>query len=234
MEKTNQNASAWMAAGEKKGIDVSYLHQDKTKIFDFLEQLGLPRPASHLVEGIYAQWPIIDDLFKLFPSYFCRLIPKEGERQYKPLVRSAQEFREFCSPHNMKKYIINLVEKGNVTHTGSIIAADETPSDIRKCIVEVVEGDGPDLFHGHMTPVHAEVNFNRAICYDGKIPTEEESGLVFTALRLVGGPRHPFPGYYEFEVWDRKDIIFRNYQGPGTAYSNIKMPDPILPSHPGD
>ena len=121
-----------------------------------------------------------------------------------------------------------LVERGNVTHAGSIIAKDDDVGIPGKCIVELVEGTGEDLFHALKTPVTATVDFPkinwfRAIRYSGsKIqPTEEEERLIWRAIRMVGGLKHPFPGYYEFDVYDRTRIVFRRYQDSKSEYAKL-------------
>jgi hypothetical protein len=47
-------------------------------------------------------------------------------------------------------------------------------------------------------------------------PAKEERRLILQALRYIGGPQHPFPGYYEFDVLGKEQIMFRNYQHPGS------------------
>ncbi len=158
-------------------------------------------------------------------GYFCRLIPKGGaHRPFALKISSYEELRRFCSLYEICDYdTIQLVsEPGTVTHTGAIIAMDEGMGVQGHCIVELVEGNGPDLFHGHKTPVRAEVGFDRCIKYDNStiktLPKDRE--IIYGALKYIGWPKHPIAGYYEFMVIDWK-ILFRNYQNPSSAYGII-------------
>ncbi len=82
---------------------------------------------------------------------------KRGVRPYKLNVASSEELIEFCSQYNLSEYEIMLVERGNVTHAGAIIARDEGAGIPGKCIVELLEGSREDLSHGHKTPISAVV-----------------------------------------------------------------------------
>jgi hypothetical protein len=118
----------------------------------------------------------------------------------------------------MNQYTAMLVEK-SLTHTGSIIATEHQNTPV-SCVIELVEGDGPDLFHGKITPVHAEFEWTRTLHYSPLVPpTDYERSIISAALKMIGGPEHPLPGYYEFEAHPKRGIVFRNYQGPGTIYA---------------
>ena len=222
----NSNSSGWIEEGRKIGLDLSSLEQDKSKIFEKIESLGLPHYQYFFVKPEEFDSERTKKLLQN-PSYFCRLIPHQerAPRPYKSNVKSMEELKEFCEGYDRSQYSIMLVKVGNVTHTGAIIATDDTPCVPGKAVIELVEGTGEDLFHGRKTPITAMIgappNFSRIIRYDTSNPSEEEKRLIFRAIKLVGGPAHPFPGYFEFDVCDRRRIVFRNYQDPKSAYARI-------------
>ncbi len=218
------NSARWIGLAKTKGLDLQWLDEDKTAIYPALQALGLPFPAVYYIAAHEVTSSTVDALFAT-SDYFCRLIPRErGERPFRVRLRSAQEFREFCGGYDLSKYIINVVQRGDITHTGSIVARDEASCVPGRCIVEVVEGEGPDLFHGHKTPATAELDDLRIVRYGCKQPTDDERAIVYSALRWIGGPSHPFPGYYEFEVWSGSAIKFRNYQNQDSPYASLRDP----------
>ncbi len=209
------NASEWIAEGRKIGTDLSFLLQDKTIIYQKVQDLGLPTllPIYFSKEDLGSQ-----RLAKVFreKAYFCRLLPKDSihQRKYRLTISSVDELNEFCREVDMNHYSIQLSEQGNVTHTGGIIAQEDA------CIVELVEGLGPDLFHGTMTPLQATAFPWRTIEWS-EDPSEKEERIIRRALRYIGWPRHAFPGYFEFSLWDETQFWFRNYQPPDSMYAKI-------------
>lgn len=212
----NGNSAHWISQGKLTGLDLQFLYQDKTKWFDFLEQLGLPTPLRYA-------FPQISNInHQIFDGkrFFCRLVPQNpaDERPYHLSITSKQEFEEFVHPYEQQSFReVQFIEKGDILYTGAIIAGKE------QCILELVEGDGPQLFHGQATPVHAQMGLSGVMKYSAvHEPTFSERKLLFRAFQLVGGPRHPFPGYYEFEIDHRERLIFRNYQSPESAYGKLE------------
>jgi len=225
--RKNQNSSAWIAEAEKAGINLSFLERDETRMYEVLDDLGVPRtqvyfPTHEEVESLRTR--------KIFKQHncFCRLVPKNKdlERPYRINLTSPEELLEFCSEYDSSQYSVMLVEKGNVTHSGSIVARDDSPGNPGKCVVELVQGTGEDLFHGSKTPVTLlietpRLNWFRTMRYLDKEPTRTERKLIEKAIGLIGGVKHPFPGYYEFDAYDGTRIMFRKYQNPSTAYAKI-------------
>lgn len=226
-KKKNQNTSVWIKSTEEKGLDARFLERDESeKMYEILDSLGLPRtrvyyPSKREIENLQT-----GEIFSQHPC-FCRLIPKSGGiRPYNLEIRSAEELRDFYS-ENPGDYQAMLVERGNVTHAGAIIAKDESTGNPGKCTVELVEGTGEDLAHGLRTPVSTQIDFPgrnwfRIFKYDREpTPTEKERSLITQAIKLIGGINHPFPGYYEFDVVDGTRIIFKKYQKQKTAYGRL-------------
>ncbi len=217
------NASDWIRAAEKHGKDLSWLYQDKEKAREDLAQLGIPQTEFYVFEGEQLNLPELVALFN-GSDYFCRLFPKEAEmeRPYRLHISSHEQLKEFCSQHDLSKYRIHLAKREGIVYIGSITAKDDGVGEPGKCIVELIKGDGPDLFHGEKTPFSAELSPTRAIQYRGtQIPSEAERRIISRALNIVGGLSHPFPGYYEFGVLQNGGILFFNYQSPESAYAKI-------------
>lgn len=220
----NNNMSEWIAEAKKHDIDLSGLYQDKKAIYETLEKMQLPHGKVYSIKTEEVNSEKIKELFQK-SEYFCRLIPKNKNmiRPYKLKIGSAKEFREFCSQYNLTKYTIQLVEKREVSYFGVIIATNDEKNKPRVCIIELVEGDGPDLTHGEKIPITAKINKNKELEWiSDKKPTEEERKIIERAVEYIGGAEKPFSGYYEFTVWGKEKIIFQNYQGPETPYCNIK------------
>ncbi|MDP2750080.1 MAG: hypothetical protein Q8O89_04580 [Nanoarchaeota archaeon] len=226
-----QNISRWIVEGKKSGIDLSSLGQDKMGMHQTLAELGLPRPQVHIIKKEILDSKTSKTIDSIFEEsdFFCRLIPKDKSkiRPYRLRLKSKKDFINFVSKYELDNYIIQLVERDDVTHTGAIIVQKEIyekKSDITgRCIAELVKGDGPNLFHGYKTPVHAELDFTRAIKYsrEGAFADDLSRQLIYQALKHIGGPKNPFPGYYEFSVWNKEKIVFRNYQPPESPWAKI-------------
>ena len=249
-------------------LNLGYLEQDKTKIYDSLTEIGLPHPTVHRFDltklktafaasqGCFVlfykkekkryfrlktedtrefdyfrqftsgKWGSITHLKmeELFQesSFFCRLVPKEqkAKRPYHPLLQESSDFIHFLRQHELDQYSeIHLVEKKEIRYTGGIIASyrDDHPF----CIVELVAGDGSKLFHGEATPFQARTNDCGILqCSVITVPSLEERTIMSQAVKMIGGPRHPFPGYYEFDVQGER-ILFRNYQPSTSAYADL-------------
>ena len=218
----SQNASDWMNVGRKKGILLDFMYQDKSMMYTMLQELGLPYPPFHIFKGSEMRMDAAASLFQSGKSFFCRLVPRNPaqERPYCLRLTSQTELEEFLLPYHLDEYKeMQLVEKPEVFYTGSIIAQDQAPGIPGKCVVELVPGDGPNLFHGKRIPLTAFIEFGLLTIAPGTISLERT--LIYQALNLVGGLKHPFPGYYEFEVWKENEIKFRNYQSPTTAYAQL-------------
>lgn len=216
--------SEWIAEAKKQNINLSGLYQDKKAIYEILEKMQLPHGKSYIIKTEEINSKKIENLFEK-AQYFCRLIPKDKDmiRPYKLKINSAKEFRDFCKEYDLKKYTIQLVEKGEVTYFGVIIATNDEKDNLGVCIIELVEGDGPDLTHGEKIPITAKINKNHELEWiSDKKPTEEERKIIERAVEYIGGAEKPFSGYYEFTVWGKEKIIFQNYQDPETPYCNIK------------
>jgi hypothetical protein len=208
----NNNSSHWITEAKKHGIDLSRLHQDKAIIPEKLKELNLPRAEVHLFEEDTNE---IDQLFKN-KSFFCRLIPKNGNvRPYKLFSSTAEELRDFLKKHDLKKYTIMLTEKRPVTHSGVIIAKDN------QIVIELVEGDAPNMTHGHKTPYNMQINKQRELKTHPELIPQNIKDFMHKALALIGGPKNPHKGYFEFDVWENTTIIFRNYQSPESAYATL-------------
>lgn len=222
--KWNENMPGWDAAAKEHGIDLSCFEQDKILKQKRLIDLGLPVARNLLYQRDELKMDIIDELFSEC-DWFCRLIPKHGgDRPWRLRLKSRKEFEEFISQYDLSKYMINLGEKRDVSYTGAIISHDDADGLPDHCIAEIAPVDGHEFFHGKVIPIHAEVGpYGRVIHYTGLHlnPSVHERSLVRNALRWIGGPRHPLPGYFEFEVWGRWDIRFRNYQPQDTAYARL-------------
>ena len=92
-------------------------------------------------------------------------------------------------------------------------------------VIELVRGDNSEigLFHGATIPVQARISQKGAIRYYGPTrPTPQERKLIYRTICMIGGPKQPFPGYYEWFVSGGK-VIFRNYQGPDTVYGSLNV-----------
>ncbi|MCH7568351.1 MAG: hypothetical protein IIA87_02925 [Nanoarchaeota archaeon] len=225
--RKNQNSSVWLAEATKAGLNLDFLRRDETKMFEVLDGIGVPRTRVYFPTRSQVKSLRTKRIFNEH-SCFCRLVPKDRNlrRPYNVNITSPEELREFCSKYDLSQYSVMLVEKGNVTHSGSIIARDDSPGNPGKCIIELVEGTGEDLLHGLKTPVTVAIeipglNWFRTMRYLNNEPTSTEKRLIRDAIKLVGGVRHPFPGYYEFDAYDETRIMFRKYQNPSTAYANI-------------
>ena len=107
-----------------------------------------------------------------------------------------------------------LTEKRPVTHSGVIIAKDN------QMVIELVEGDAPNMTHGQKTPYTLQITKERELKTTENIP-QQVSTLMYEALSFIGGPKQPHEGYFEFDVWENKTIIFRNYQPPESAYATL-------------
>lgn len=219
---TSENASDWMNAGRKSAVALDFMYQDKSAIYTMLNQLGLPYPSLYVFKGSKMQVDAAAHLFQSGKVFFCRLVPRNPaqERPYCLRLESSNELQEFLASYHLADYgEMQLVEKPDIMYTGSIIAQDEAPGIPGKCVVELVQGDGPDLFHGKKTPITAFIEFGRLTT---SLPTTfPELTLIHQALNLVGGVKHPFPGYFEFEVWEGNEIKFRNYQSPTSVYAQL-------------
>lgn len=215
--------SHWVEEGNKHSIDINCIEQDKTKIFDMLEKLDLPTPKRYYFEKKDLGSNSIDNLFDGNMTFYCRLLHKYSNKRYSGLViDSVKSLEMFCNTYKLNDYIINLVERKNISHNGSIMASEYGVGIPGLTVIELLHGNesGLDLFHSRITPVHAEVDELRSLKYSGpNKPSYEDKLIIKKALDLVGGRKHPFPGYYEWEV-SNKRIIFRNYQKPKTAYCN--------------
>ena len=219
-----ENSSDWIDAGLVIGVDLSGLYEDKRRMVDMLDRLGLSRHKDYYISEDQINSDFVETLFS-HTACFCRLIPRSGGRRpYRERISSAEEFRAFCSEYNLSNYDIHLVEKPGLEYTGGIIANEFGPGIPMSCAIEIVRGDGHALFHGKEIPIHADVDFDRVVKYSGHIePTEEERRIVYRALHMIGGPGHPFPGYYEFDVLAEGEIKFRNYQNPCTPYATTSF-----------
>ena len=215
----NENMSIWIREARKQGIDLSAMYQDKLKIYDVLEILGLPTPKRYTLDPKEIENPWVEEIFRN-NTYFCRLIPndKEKTRPYKMRVTTKEELKIFYEEQR-GEYTIMLVEKGEVRYSGVIIAIED--GEEQRGVVELVKGDGEDLAHGKKTPLHGKWEARRKIKYINQIPKKEEEQIIEQAIRAIGYPKAPFPGYYEFEVWKENQIIFRNYQSPQTPYGKL-------------
>lgn len=208
-----ENMSSWITEAKKQGIDISLLHQDKEKIYENLKRLNLPHPNSHIIAASQIQSKEVNDLFQK-SAYFCRLIPKDKNaiRPYHLKIKTPEEFLHFCAQYKLSEYKIQLVEKGNITHSGVIVMKKQ------RGIIELVKGDGPDITHGHKIPITA--NITEEIDYKNKAE-EREKDIIKEALLMIGWQKNLIEGYFEFEVWNNRKILFRNYQPPESAWANI-------------
>lgn len=217
----NNNSAHWIREGKRQGVDVQFLFQDKTKLFERLEHLGLPTPRRHLFTPASLSPERIAPLFQ-GDRYFCRLVPfhADQERPYHLGISTAEEFWNFAGEYDLSSFReIQLIEKGYTQYTGAIVAGNTS------LVVELVEGDGPKLFHGKETPVHATVDLDGIMHYSIlRFPSSHERQIIFQAIKLVGGPKNPFPGYYEFEYMGqpKERLIFRNYQSPASTYGKLE------------
>ncbi|GEM_PF-3130040 len=243
----NENSSGWVAKGTERGLDLKWLEQDKENIYNGLERLGLPTPKRYIFDGSDIDSFYVDEVFRGARSskehnFFVRLIPVlGGDRPYRVCVSSVEQLRDFCSAYDMRRYTVGLSRYGDLTHTGSVIATDIRAGVSGECVVEVASCGGPDFFHGKVTPTHAKISIGpRTVKFSEEdLPKnlkkdelkfalearEIRRSLALKALRMIGGPRHPFPGYYEFSVWDDQ-IFFRNYQPPSSVYGSLWLPLP--------
>jgi len=219
------NSSDWIVRGMKKGIDASYMYQDKTNLQEMLETLRLPHPHLFRFDPLKLDLDYISSLFSSAQHYFSRLVPFSADvkRPYHLDLATVDELQDFLSSYSLESFKeLHLVERGEVVYSGVIIAQDEKSCVPGRCLVELVKGDGQDLFHAKKIPIHGEFNEHRRICFAEIItPTDAEKRILFDALSMVGGREHPFPGYYEFELWGDGRLMFRNYQGPETAYGKL-------------
>jgi len=224
------NSSHWIAEGTKAELDLGFMYQDKGTISDMLDQLKLPRPREFHFLQDQLKYCLIRALFRGDMTYFCRLIPqdKTAIRPYRPEVSSFAELREFCDRNISQGHTINLVESGDITHTGCIIVNAENTYPNGATIVELVHGpdSGAELFHGRVIPIQAEIDrWTGVIRHKKHNLSEEDRHIIYRAIHMIGGPKNPFPGYYEWFVRKRKkgkatlkEILFRNYQPPHGAY----------------
>lgn len=216
----NLNTSHWMIVAKEKGIDLSFLEEDKIGVDKKIQELDLPGQKVFYLTSEEVNTQRAEDLLSQY-NFFCRLIPKDKDvqREYHPYLETVEEFRKFCGEFDLSQYIIQLKEKERVIYSGAIIVKGD------RCIVELIEGENSseELFHSLKTPVHAEVDpWTKTIRYENGIPKIEMRKIVFNALKLIGGPKHPFPGYYEFQVWAGTKINFYNYHSPDSGYINLE------------
>ena len=218
------NVSAWIEEGEKSGIDLARMNEDKHQMRRDVSALGLPAGKSYTFPTSEINSLEIDKLFEL-SHYFCRLHHvRKIERPHAKGLKTAEDFRRFCSQYNLSEYIrFDLEEQGDVTHSGRIISMPSNPFLPDVCIVELAKGEDPSdrLSHGKIVPVHAEFD-DGIIKYTGDtLPETDERRLVFRAVKCIGGLRSLFPGYYEFDVWGGARIVFRNYQHSNSPYGRL-------------
>ena|SRR3989338_3842184 len=208
-----ENMSNWIREAKKLGINLSMLHQDKEKMYEELQQLKLPHPKTYNIAAEQIKSKEVQNLFQK-NAYFCRLIPKDKNaiRPYHLKIKTQEEFLHFCMQYELSEYKIQLVEKGNITHSGVIVIKN------KKGIIELVRGDGPDITHGHKIPVTADVK--EGIYYRNEVD-EREKNIIKEALLMIGWQKNFIEGYFEFEVWNNDKILFRNYQPPESAWANI-------------
>ncbi|HLD57756.1 MAG TPA: hypothetical protein VJA47_05590 [archaeon] len=243
----NENSSGWIVEGRERALDLSLLHQDKDRIYDGLDRIALPTPHRYEFDCVDVLSDKVAELFRnpTSPGYhfFVRLIPRfGGQRPYKEEVKTFQELRDFCSLYDLRDFASRMVKWENeITHTGSIIATDISPGVSGECVVETADCGGHDFFHGKVTPTHAKISIGPRIIKfsEEDLPKnlkEDElrlaleaqrirRSLALRALRMIGGPRHPFPGYYEFSVCNG-DILFRNYQSRDSVYGDLWVSPP--------
>lgn len=204
--------SAWICKAKECNIDLRNLHQDKEKIWKSLKSRNLPVPKMHMIKANEITSKKVQKIFAK-TNCFCRLIPKNKDviRPYKLRLTSVSEFQKFCSEYNLSEYIIQIVERPNITHSGVIIVKK------RFSVIEVVKGDGPDMTHGLKTPVTAVIR-REQIKYPCKRPTAIQKKIINKVKRYVKERQ----GYYEFDVTNNKRILFRNYQPKNTPWTNIK------------
>jgi len=219
----SRTTAGWIHQAHEAGLDFSFLEEDKNIISVNLEKLGLPRPRVYFLTPKQVHSGEIDQLFSQM-DFFCRLFHTDKtkkERPYRQHLRTAADFRKFCSEYDLSEYGIQILERQETTHAGNIIVKEE------RCIVEIIEGNNAiGLNQGYMTPIHAEIDpWTRIIHYKNADPSEKIRKLVFNALKYIGGPKNPLPGYYEFDVWVEKGITFRNYQLPDSNFINLEAKD---------
>ena len=212
------NSSDWIIRGVEAGVSLDFLKQNKLEVVKACEMLGLPTPKVYTLNHEEITPKKISKLFN-GKNYFCRLVPNDFRkpRLYMLNINTAQEFWEFVSEYDLKDYKIMLKENGNITQSGGIISDEQN----NVCIAELVQGYGASLFHGDITPTTAICRFTKKLEFIGVKSSDEEKTLLIKALRHIGWPRHPFPGYYEFDVLDRTQIMFRNYQEPSSAFARL-------------
>jgi hypothetical protein len=221
-----KNSAEWIIAGERESIDLTFLYQDKSAITQSLERLGLPHPQRYEFSPSHLDIGKISILFENGRRYFCRLVPHNPRkaRPYRMAICSTAELTDFLEGNDLTAYReLHLGEKGIVIYTGGIIASDLQLGVPGSLVVELVAGDGPVLFHGSGNPLQARRNSSGVLQYHRPPSFPIEQNIIAEALQLIGGVSHPFPGYYEFEVWERNHnkVLFRNYQPPNSAYAKL-------------
>lgn len=205
------NLPDWYLALKRVGIEFPELIQDKVKVYEDLERLGLPHHKYIFMDGTEYDERTLRKFLSKDDNYFCRLIPKEKEskRPYALGLKTFEDLLKFIEGYNLGEYIINLVGYGSVVYSGCIISGESGT------VIELLKGTGEELFHGTKTPIHAYVDsFLGIVRYKNIEPDThiEERHLVYRALKYIGGPKNPLSGYYEFDVLEGSEIKFRNYQ----------------------
>jgi len=206
--------SEWISKARNCGLDLSNLHQDKERIQKDLKVRKLPTPKAHIIKPDEITSKKVQKIFGK-THCFCRLIPKNTEaiRPYALKLTTTNEFQKFCAQYNLSEYGIQLVEKGDITHSGTAIVKKEA------IIIEIVKGDGPDMTHGLKTPLTTIIK-NKKIKYLQKKQTILQKNIINRVKNYVKNKQ----GYYEFDVVKNKKILFRNYQPKNTLWTNIVIP----------
>ena len=204
--------SEWILKAKNCGIDLSNLHQDKEKMWKDLKSRNLPVPKTYTIKADEITGKRVQKIFQK-TNCFCRLIPKNKDaiRPYNLKLTSVDEFQKFCSKYNLSEYTIQLLEKQNITHSGTAIIKKEFS------IIEVVKGDGPNMTHGLKIPITIVIRRGK-IKYVHKQPTVIQKNIINKVKNYVKNKQ----GYYEFDVQNNKTILFRNYQPKNTPWTNIE------------
>lgn len=235
--KLPNNSSTWIQEAGKRGIDLQFLVQDKSKIYSRLDSLSLLRPLVHKKKsnGVL-DFVNNNQLFEKNKNLFFRFIPAAGKRisinystigELESLIKN-EDISRFSEVHIRENdFAIKSNEiywVGTSLYSGIIIIDPKNIS--YSGIIEILEnfGDDPNklaLFHGHSkVPKNARIGITRRIEYLNNF-SDFEKRIAGTAIKNIGGTKNPMPGYFEFEYHNNGFIVFRLYEEPSSSFAKL-------------
>ncbi len=218
---------AWSMAAEKQGVhnfrNIISSKISKNEGIKWMEALDLPMWKSLYVRGdefLANHQKIFANLHS--PLYFIRIMPKTGHKRFSWINYTPKEILKNIKDHNinLKEYDISLMKSAPLDYSGNIITNDSGT------VVELVEKEHTRLVYGTHTPlIVARKVYDTSFKYQN-VTNASDAQMMFYKEIILKALNHTqidkdcqipdyFPGYYEFGVVIKNDIItivFFEYQ----------------------